>query len=60
LKLTQDKGLNLGAQLLGGITEPFRHDGAVPLGPRTSEHTGNFHKSTPRFSFEKNLLVKLT
>jgi hypothetical protein len=43
MEFIQDKGLNLGAQLLGGFAEPFRQDLTVAVSPRTSEHTGNLH-----------------
>jgi hypothetical protein len=49
LEFIQDKGLNLGAQLLGGITEPFRQDLTVAVSPGTSEHTGNLHNRSSLF-----------
>jgi hypothetical protein len=50
MEFIQDEGLNLGAQLCGGIPEPFRQDLTVAIPPGTSEHTGNSHNRSSLFS----------
>jgi hypothetical protein len=59
MEFIQDIGLNLGAKLLGGITEAFRQDSTVAFGPRTSEHTSYFHNSSYHFSLESFFQFKL-
>jgi hypothetical protein len=49
MEFIQDEGLNLGAQLCGGITEPFRQDLTVAIPPGTSEHTGYSHNRSSLF-----------
>jgi len=59
MECIQSKGLDFRAKFFGGIAETFGQDRAVPVGPGTSEHTGDFHKNSYPFLFASFFQLKL-